>query len=255
MPRYHSDEVDGPAGQRDSLRNYYGGQPPQADKRAGAPWDTSGRDDSRRRSDAMRADEVEGDEDIITDEELALAMRGARRAAERRGAAEDDDGDGAGQPRMRIRCPNCGTRFQAMPPDGMSLAEVEDEDEAEGGGYVRAACPECEAKMTVKPPPGYKFQSDEDEDEEEGEDEDEQEDAKDIADTVTGGGRHMSEKGRRRAAEALVSAFFKRYHGKVLRETQARRRRAGRSTGSAALDSFIEAYRDELRFRRTSGTP
>ncbi len=264
--RNRQDEVDGPRGQRDSLKNYYGGQPPEANRKVGSPWDTSGRDDSRRSSDdTMRSgDTDEGeDEGILTDEELSLAMKAARSASRgrtdededeqeeedeeesRTDESEDDDGDGDAQPKMRVRCPGCGTRFQVAPPDGITLAETEDEDEEEDEGgmrTMRAQCAGCSEKFEVAPPRGYKF-------------EDEDEDAKDIADTTgEARGRHMSEKGRRRAAEALVSQFFRRYRDKRVRESLSRRR-PGRSSGSPALDAFRESYRDAMKLRRRSAMP
>jgi len=277
MPRYRSDETDGPAGQRDSLRRYYAGQPPAANKRQGSPWDTTGRDDARRKSDALRADETEDDseeesedEGVITDEELAAAMRTASRSAARRAGEDEDeqedeeetegrgrtdededDDDAPSSPALRVECPGCRSKFRVAPPPGMRVAEDEGEDEEESEGGVRtgnATCPDCRSKFRVAAPEGYKFVNDEDEEE----DEDEQEDAKDIADTA-----HLTERGRRRAAEALVTQFFRRYRGKLLREQQRGRlaRRRGRSTGSPALDAFIESYRDEMKFRRNSAMP
>jgi hypothetical protein len=267
MPRYRNDETDGPGGFRDSLKRFYDGDPPDADRKVGGPFDTTGRDGARRKSE-LRADETEDDaedeqesgedEGVITDEELAAAMKTASRSARRRSrsdetedtpfdGSEDDDDDAPSSPGLRVTCPGCRNKFAVVPPKGTTLAEIEDEEESEGGMRTGSArCPECNSKFEVGPPAGYKFQA---EDEDEDEDEDESEDAKDIADTAP-----LTERQRQRAAEALVSRFFARYRGKLLREQQSGRlaRRRGRS---AALDAFIESYRDQMKLRRGPAMP
>jgi hypothetical protein len=122
-------------------------------------------------------------------------------------------------PKLRVRCPDCDSRFELELPDGVSAVPSDGEEAAANAFAVTAQCPECSREMQVGAPKGFAFR-----------------DAEGAAGDIA---CHDEA-----AREALVQRFLRRYLG-----------RPSANDARTALDAFREAYGTARRDKRLPALP
>jgi hypothetical protein len=130
---------------------------------------------------------------------------------------------GDADPKLRVKCPGCGSKFPMALPDDVAVVPSDDDDadEEAADAPVSAQCPECSRAFGVGAPKGYKFR-----------------DAEGAAGDIACHDEAM------KASEALVQKFLARYLG-----------RPRANDGRTALEQFKESYDRPRRDKRLPALP